>query len=230
VGREFALLAQKAGEDKSIWKKFRTSIESGVNHVDMLDRLAKEEGLKELTRVNCRKALAFRISHLDDSTTSALVDELSTASPPLPTTTVESSSSTPVSITADLAQVSIFHPPTPIKSFLDRSYVHYLRSVATFKTLSVTPTLDPIRTVKQLSARLNPSERKGLPSEVLTQPRLGRVPRAGESTEGWSYDDAEDQRRYEKGGPISRAKGPRGREGRRSEWTGKRRSEVEGNL
>lgn len=106
----------------------------------------------------------------------------------------------------------------PISKFLDRCYHHYLSSLATF-TLSTTPEPDSIaRPLKQLTARLSPSEERGAPKPVLTVPLTGRRVRAGERTDGWAEVEGTsiDREPSKLGGPISRAKGTRNRVARRT--------------
>lgn len=203
VGREMAIRARE-GAGPEGWKSWRARVEQdGAEGV--LAAIEESVELDALTRKNVTKALAIRSAAF-------------TAFAPPPSTdasgeeVIESSES--------------LHPAT---LFLNRTYHHYLRSLAQF-SLSITPTADPERTVKQLTQRLTPSDARGPPRPVLTVPRAGRAPRAGERTDGWASELDVEGEKSKRGGPISLAKGPRAREVRRSRkvgggWTGTKRSD-----
>lgn len=203
VGREFAILAN-SGAGQKAWWSFRKRVEGG-KHAEIVDKLMASTELKDLTRQNIGKALAFRTSPLDSK-----ID-------------IAAESDTDASIKTVVPEADDSpHVATPTSTFLNRAHEHYLRTLASFDSLHTSPVADPSRLVKQLTERLNPSEARGLPLPVVTVPRMGRVFRAGEVTDGWNARDGE-AKRFSKGGPISRAKGSRSREGRSSVWTGTRR-------
>ncbi|KAK4055752.1 54S ribosomal protein L8, mitochondrial [Microbotryomycetes sp. JL201] len=112
-----------------------------------------------------------------------------------------------------------------VDKFLDRSYHHYLQQLAIL-SLSSRATPDPERTVKQLSSRLRPSESRGAPKQVVTVPLTGRLPKAGERTDGWhqnpsnketaSLETDSSRNIAVRGGPISVAKFDRSRTARRT--------------
>lgn len=190
VGRELAVKSREGG-GRATWGDFRKSVEGG-DHAAELANLTKSTVLDELTRKNVGKALAFRKSVVVAAEPDA-----------------EDGDATPV----DEALLPPA-PPTPASLFLDRAHEHYLRSIASFE-LSTAPLPDSERTIKQLTQRLNPSDRRGAPLPVETVPLAGRTPKAGERTDGWAVNELEIVSKN--GGPIGRAKGSRGREGRRLE-------------
>lgn len=190
VGRELAVKSRE-GAGREAWWDFRKSVEGG-DHAAELANLTKSSVLDELTRKNVGKALAFRKSVVVAVEPDAEDGEV---------TPVDESLLPPT-------------PPTPASLFLDRAHEHYLRSLASFD-LSTAPLPDSERTIKQLTQRLNPSDRRGAPLPVETVPLAGRTPKAGERTDGWAVNELEVVSKN--GGPIGRAKGSRGREGRRLE-------------
>lgn len=206
VGREFALLVKETGAGPTLWWDFTKRIEEGNESV-VLQKLMEAQELKPLTRQNVGKVLAFRKSAPAKASMESADDAKST-----PT----ASSADADSIVIPKALVS------PTATFLARAHVHYLRSLASFENLVISPVPDPSRIIKQLTTRLSPSDARGPPRPVQTIPRLGRVPRAGERLEGWTAGPGA-EKVFLQGGPISRAKGSRSREGRRVEWTGIRR-------
>lgn len=212
VGREMALRAKEAGgPGPEGWKQFRARVEAnGPERIG--ESIAEASELGKVTRQNVVKALRYRSAPVPVSEESvASSAELSGASPSdadAPAVDSSSSSSTPAVTT---------HPAL---LFLDRAYHHYLSTLATF-SLSTASKPDPLRPIRQLSARLRETEtsieRKGSPRPVVTVPRVGRVPRAGESTAGWAATEGDSERNeiLARGGPISRAKGTFGREARK---------------
>lgn len=204
VGREMAVRANE-GAGPEGWWSFRQRVEAGGAE-RVLDKLEGATELHERTRKNVVKALAFRLPEAESVAPEASVAE-----------GAEAPEADAVEPTASL------HPFT---KFLDRSYHHYLHTLASF-TLSTAPTPDPLRTVKQLSQRLTPSDSRGSPKPVFTVPRAGRSPKAGERTDGWAATLEAGRAIVKRGGPISLAKGPRAREARRSTYTGTERSEEE---
>ncbi|KAM0788696.1 hypothetical protein ACM66B_002793 [Microbotryomycetes sp. NB124-2] len=109
-----------------------------------------------------------------------------------------------------------------VTKFLDRSYHHYLQQLAIF-SLASKAVEDPDRLVKQLTSRLRPSETRGAPNRVVTVPLSGRVPKAGERTDGWQQQQQQQEEVFEgderrrAGGPISIAKFDRSREARKQQ-------------
>ncbi|GAA5821971.1 hypothetical protein JCM3770_003028 [Rhodotorula araucariae] len=199
LGREMAVRAREGGDDaaaRGVWRDWRTRVEAhGPDAV--ADLVARERGLERLTRDNVVKALRYRRAPVPVAADS-LSPESETVDPPA-AANVEG---TPAAAAA--------HPAT---LFLDRAYHHYLASLATF-SLAGARAPDPLRTVKQLTQRLGDLELRGAPRPVLTVPSVGRTARAGERTDAWqaTLDSAVDVSR--RGGPISRAKGTKGRESR----------------
>ena len=166
-------------------------MESG-DQATQLASLTKSSVLEELTRKNVGKALAFRKTVVVAAEPDA---EDAAATPEGP---IDESLLPPT-------------PPTPASLFLDRAHEHYLRSIASFD-LATAPLPDSERSIKQLTQRLNPSDRRGAPLPVETVPLAGRTAKAGERTDGWAVNQFEVVSKN--GGPIGRAKGSRGREGR----------------
>ena len=214
VGREMAIRAREgAGPDG--WKSWRARVEAdGAEGV--LEAIEESVELDALTRKNVTKALAFRAAAFK-------------AFPPSAPISTSTEAEGVESLEAEESSASL-HPAT---LFLNRTYHHYLRSLAEF-SLSTSPTADPERTVQQLTQRLTPSDARGPPKPVLTVPRAGRSPRAGERTDGWASEVEQGvEGKSRRGGPISLAKGSRAREARRSSrkvgggWTGTKRSEQE---
>ena len=221
VGREMALRARaQKGDSKGAggpqgWKDFRARVESeGPERIGHL--LGEAPELGKVTRQNVVKALRYRqapVPVTTDSVTST--SELSSSSPSREADADSASSSSSSSL-----------PTThPSLLFLDRAYHHYLATLASF-TLSTPSVPDPLRPIRQLSARLRETEanmeRKGAPRPVVTVPRSGRVPKAGQSTAGWAATEEEEDEGSRvqneivaRGGPISRAKGAFGREARK---------------
>lgn len=214
----------KEGAGPEGWWKFRGRVEKGTGGEEgIIERISESVELGDLTRKNCVKVLRFRVGQ----STETIVEGSDT----LDSTEIipEADSSTlPIPSTSN----SIILSPTT--AFLNLTHNHYLRSLATL-SLSITPTLDPLKSLKQISARLNPTDERGPPKLVYTLPRSGRSPKAGERTDGWGeIVDGEPldsavvtEIGSKRGGPIGRAKGSRGREGRRQEWTGTKRSSEE---
>lgn len=196
VGRELALRARaEDGPGADGWWAFRKRIEAATAGTQV-ETLARAPELEELTRKNVVKALQFR-------TGPRFVEDGEAAEPE--------------------ADEDLATPPGATADFLDRAHHHYLQSLATF-ALATPTSADPSRVVQQLTSRLRPSDLRGAPSPVLTVPRAGRAPQAGQRLDGWELQDAEVE--VEKfGGPIGRAKGIRGRQARRQEYTGTKRSE-----
>lgn len=214
VGREMAIRARE-GAGPEGWWAFRKRVEGGSEQ-DVLARLEASNELEAMTKKNIGKALAFRLA----APVKAAVEA------------VEGVEADDTPVDASLS---------PSAAFLNRCHHHYLRTLATLQ-LSTTPTEDPERRVKQLQQRLNPSEYRGAPLPVVTVPYAGRKVKAGERTDGWQLDSldaiGEGEDRIEGiagvevstpkvGGPISRAKGSKSREGRRQVWTGTKRSAEE---
>ena len=205
VGREMAIRA-KEGAGVEGWWAFRKRVEGGSDE-DVVRRLVDAFELDPLTKKNITKALTFRTVDLTDS-------------PDATTATAESDGED-----APEADASASSPLlSPTTQFLNRAHHHYLLTLASF-SLSTTPSPDPERRVLQLTQRLNPTEERGPPSPVHTVPIAGRRPKAGERTDGWALEDDSD-RTGKMGGPIGRAKGTRGREGRKDAWAGSRSSPV----
>jgi hypothetical protein len=200
VGREIAIRA-KEGAGPDAWKSFRTSVEAhGAEGVGKA--VEREWEMEPMTRKNVRKALAFRTAPVAQEGGAAASSE------------------------GEAPEADEDVPRHPSTTFLDRAYHHYLHSLATF-SLSTAPTPDPLRTVKQLTQRLTPSDARGAPRPVLTVPLAGRTPRAGERTDGWASTIEKGEKTVKKGGPISRAKGSRGKHSRRQMFTGTKQSEEE---
>ncbi|GAA5854480.1 hypothetical protein JCM8547_004858 [Rhodosporidiobolus lusitaniae] len=214
LGRELAIQASGRGsedEGKEVWRRFRSEVEKdGVEGiVNGMERVGGAMGIDELTSKNVVKALRFRVApvpvvpseSVDASSPTEIVPE---ADADLPAPAVPSPSS------SSSAAVEAAHPST---LFLNRTYHHYLLSLASF-SLSSTPTPDPSRTIKQLNSRLSSSssEVKGAPRPVGTVPTVGRREKAGERVDGWKKSEGVEV--SQKGGPISRAKGAKGRESR----------------
>ncbi|KAK4703979.1 large subunit ribosomal protein L17, partial [Phenoliferia sp. Uapishka_3] len=201
VGREMAVRA-KEGAGVEGWWTFRKRVEGGREE-DVVKRLMEAVELEEMTKKNVGKALAFRVGDFAATTPSSTVDE-SLLPPPTDSEAPEADESSP--------------SPTlsPSTQFLNRAHHHYLLTIASF-SLSTTPSPDPLRKVQQLSQRLNPSDERGPPNAVHTVPYSGRRAKAGERTDGWALDE-ESERTSKFGGPISRAKGSKGREGRKESW------------
>lgn len=195
AGRELAIRAREGAGLDGFWD-FRKRVEGGTE-AEVLARLEESEELEEMTRKNVRKALAFRQAE------TLLIKE--------PTEGEEADDTPPETAIA------------PSTAFLNRVHHHYLRSLATL-SLSTTLKPDSERSITQLTQRLNPSDTRGAPSPVLTVPRMGRVLKAGERTDGWELEEGA-ERSAKVGGPIGRAKGSRSREGRRQVWTGTKRSD-----
>ncbi|GAA5918485.1 hypothetical protein JCM1841_003258 [Sporobolomyces salmonicolor] len=196
VGRELAVRARE-GAGMSGWWTFRERVEDeGPERI--AERIASAAELDGLTRKNVVKALQFRALPV-----------------PVP---VGDAASTPAAEPADEPTATTTKHPATV--FLDRAYHHYLSTLASF-SLASAPTPDPSRSVKQLTQRLAPRESKAPPAPVLTVPRTGRVPRAGERVDGW--EQAQDVAVRKTGGPISRAKHDGRREARRDEQRAKRR-------
>lgn len=189
------------------WWTFRKRVEGGT-HAEIVDKMIKSNELKEMTKQNIGKSLTYRVSSLDEMRELGEVVEEGAK--------VEESFESISSLPAPDAD-SVDHILSPTTHFLNRAHEHYLRNLATFESLSTTVIPDPDRLIKQLTARLRPSDRRGPPLPVTTVPRVGRVPRAGEQTEGWQVVEGEEGRFISAGGPIGRAKGSKGREGRRRE-------------
>lgn len=203
VGREMAVRA-KEGAGVEGWWAFRKRVEGGAED-DVVRRLLEAVELDPLTRKNVGKALAFRVADVLDAPFAALAVDAD-ADPNADAPEADASSASPVL--------------SPSTQFLNRAHHHYLLTLASF-SLSTSPAPDPERRVLQLTQRLNPSEERGPPSPVHTVPVSGRRAKAGERTDGWALEDASD-RTGKMGGPIGRAKGSRGREGRKEAWTGAR--------
>lgn len=213
------------GEDqyagKVVWHNFRRRVEGG-SEAEVLEKLGEAFELHELTRKNVQKVLVFRrpepVLLLNDGTVSPSATSSADAD------VVEASSATPEAAPeADEASPSASLSPST--EFLNRAHHHYLRNLATFN-LSTTPEADPDRQIKQLERRLNPSDYRGPPKPVLIVPLTGRNPKAGERTDGWNLrHGVEPTPKF--GGPIGKAKGSRGREGRKVVWTGTKKSEEE---
>ena len=195
VGRELAVRARAVdGPGAEGWWSFRRRVEEAAAG-SQVELLGRAPELEELTRKNVVKALQFRQG---GPRFVAEEGEAPEADEDLPL---------PANATAD---------------FLDRSHHHYLQSLATFSL--ATPTVsDPSRVVQQLTARLRPSDARGAPLPVLTVPRAGRAPQAGQRTDGWDLAEGVEVEKF--GGPIGRAKGSRGRQARRQVYTGLRQSE-----
>lgn len=159
-----------------------------------MKRLEGAVELEELTRKNVGKALAFRSAPVavvpGEEVEGEVAEEGAEADDTPPTT-----------------------PPSPSTDFLNRAHHHYLRSLAEL-SLATSPVPDPLRQVQQITQRLNPVEWRGPPRPVQTVPLAGRRAKAGERTDGWALDEGEVST-PKVGGPIGRAKGSKGREGRR---------------
>ncbi|GAA5965450.1 hypothetical protein JCM8115_005755 [Rhodotorula mucilaginosa] len=221
VGREMALRARadngKGAAGPQGWKDFRARVESqGPERIGHLVGEAPELG--KVTRQNVAKALRYRqapVPVTTDSVTSTSELSSSSSSPSLEADADSASSS------SSSSSLPTTHPSL---LFLDRAYHHYLATLASL-TLSTPSIPDPLRPIRQLSARLRETEavmeRKGAPRPVVTVPRSGRVPKAGQSTAGWAATTEEDEGSrvqneiVARGGPISRAKGAFGREARK---------------
>lgn len=221
----------KEGAGPEGWWNFRGRVENGSSKGEegVIERISESVELGDLTRKNCVKVLRFRVGQStetivegsDSLDPTEIIPETDSSALPVPVPSSSSSSSS-----------SIISPTT---AFLNLTHNHYLRSLATL-SLSITPTLDPLKSLKQISARLNPTDERGPPKQVYTLPRSGRSPKAGERLDGWG--EIPDGKALDsvlvnteivskRGGPIGRAKGSRGREGRRQEWTGTKRSSEE---
>ncbi|GAA6012209.1 hypothetical protein JCM8202_003241 [Rhodotorula sphaerocarpa] len=232
VGREMAIRAKEAGgPGPQGWKEFRARVEAeGPERIGHLVGVAPE--LAKVTRQNVVKALRYREAPVPVTADSvASTSELS-ADGSSPAGGAQAANAAPEADESFSAAPATTHPAL---LFLDRAYHHYLSQLATF-SLSTSPRPDPLRPVRQLSARLHETEssieRKGAPRPVVTVPRAGRVPRAGESTAGWAttadevldLDDAleadaslvVEEGSRARAGPISRAKGNFGREARQA--------------
>ncbi|BGP23770.1 RNA recognition motif-type RNA-binding protein [Rhodotorula toruloides] len=207
IGRDLAIKAQETS-DKRVWWDFRERVESqGAEKIG--ERLMAEETIHPLTRKNAFKALKFRkgtVHVLEENVKAAQGDEAVEAKEG-ETKEGEKAVSSPLGPTV------VEHPAT---LFLDRAYHHYLTSMATF-VLSTASVPDPSRTVKQLTSRLGSMGIKGPPNPVLTVPRSGRVPRAGERTTAWDQT-LKNGTMTEATGPISIAKGLYNRVVRRARW------------
>lgn len=201
VGRELAVKAREAGDNgKDVWKSFRASVESGSEE-DVLVRLAGVSLLDDKTKKNAAKVLAYRLD--------SPIDPSSTLPPSL------NSEEADESLDADESSFTPSLPPST--TFLNLAHTYYLRQLAVFTlspSSSTTPVLHPERQVKQLTQRLTPREGKEPPRKVLTLPVLkGKGDRAGERRDGYAVGEPEEGSRM--GGPIGRAKGEKGRQGRR---------------
>ena len=195
VGRELAVRARTDdGPGPAGWWSFRSRVEA-ASPAAQLDTLARAPELEDLTRKNVIKALQFRQGGPRFVSEEGEAPEADEDAPVL------------AGATAD---------------FLDRAHHHYLQSIATF-SLATPAEADPERVVQQLTSRLRPSEARGAPMPVLTVPRAGRAPQAGQRTDGWDQAEGEVVEKF--GGPIGRAKGSRGRQARRQVYTGSRQSE-----
>ncbi|GAA6029830.1 hypothetical protein JCM8097_001068 [Rhodosporidiobolus ruineniae] len=209
LGREVAVIARGArSEDKqrATWGEFRTVWEeNGAEGIK--EQLERCGNLEDLTRANIAKALAFRALPVAVDPETSVSSAAETEVVPEADADVPAASSSSASPSATVTAV---HPAT---LFLDRAYHHYLSSLAAF-TLASAPAPDSTRTIKQLTQRLSSAtlETKGAPRPVLTVPQVGRREKAGERVDGWERSEGE----YvsQKGGPISRAKGNKGRESR----------------
>ncbi|GAA6005093.1 hypothetical protein JCM10207_008507 [Rhodosporidiobolus poonsookiae] len=201
VGREMAVRARE-GAGRDAWWAWRKEVEAhGADEIGQ--RVGTSEVLDPLTRDNVVKALRFRAAPVP-------VDAGAALSSPSAAESVPGSETDAPSLAGAAASTPAVHPAT---LFLDRAYHHYLLSLAAFQ-LSTAPAADPQRTVQQLTQRLGPTalEAKGAPARVVTLPSTGRRERAGERTDGWEKVEGVEASR--KGGPISRAKGSKGRESR----------------
>lgn len=225
VGREMAIRA-KEGAGAEGWWTFRGRVEqtssspsssTGGSQEGVISRIAESVELDALTRKNVVKVLRYRVETFTGGHNIL-------PSPDDVSATPEADES------IDDVKTYLFEPSAtvPTVAFLDRSHHHYLRTLATL-SLSTTPTADPVRILKQLSSRLNPTDERGPPRPVLTVPLSGRTYKAGERMDGWeSLTQGEKVVEVEKrGGPIGRAKGSKGRQARREVWTGTKRSEEE---
>lgn len=217
VGREMAIRA-KEGAGAEGWWSFRGRVEQseGGSQEGVISRIAESVELDPLTRKNVVKVLRYRVeTFVAGHNVLPSVEEVPEADESSPNDQVKTYKYEP---TATI----------PTIAFLDRSHHHYLRTLATL-SLSTTPTADPVRILKQLSSRLNPTDERGPPRPVLTVPLAGRTYKAGERLDGWeSLQEGETVVEVEKrGGPIGRAKGSKGRQARREVWTGTKRSEEE---
>lgn len=195
VGRELAVRARADdGPGPQGWWAFRRRVEEAAADTQV-ETLARAPELEEMTRKNVVKALQFRQGGPRFVSEEGEAPE---ADEDLPL---------PVGATSE---------------FLDRAHHHYLQSLATF-SLATPAVADPGRVVQQLTSRLRPSEARGAPAPVLTVPRAGRAPQAGQRLDGWELADGVEVEKF--GGPIGRAKGIRGRQARRQVYTGSRQSE-----
>lgn len=198
LGREMAVRAQE-GAGSEGWWTFRRRVEANGPE-GILTAISASVEVPDLTKRNVDKALQFR-------TAPEAVDAQGEAEEGV-----------------ERVVVAPVHPAT---RFLDRAYHHYLHTVATLR-LATAATPDPTRSVKQLTQRLAPSDTRGAPRPVLTVPLAGRAPQAGQRTDGWATElSAVELDAIKRGGPITRAKGARAREARRSVFTGTKTSEEE---
>ncbi|BGP31118.1 54S ribosomal protein L8, mitochondrial [Rhodotorula toruloides] len=211
IGRELAIKAQE-NSDKRVWWDFRERVESkGADKIGEL--LMAEETIAPLTRKNALKALKFRkgtVPVLEEDVKAAQGEEAVVEAKEGEEAVAEKKGEKVVS---PLGPTVVEHPAT---LFLDRTYHHYLTSMATF-VLATSSAPDPSRTVKQLTSRLGSMDIKGPPNPVLTVPRIGRVPRAGERTTAWDQT-LKEGKSSEATGPISIAKGLYNRVARRARW------------
>ncbi|GAA5861046.1 hypothetical protein JCM3774_002174 [Rhodotorula dairenensis] len=228
VGREMALRAKehnRGGPGPEGWKQFRARVEGqGADRIGHLVGQAPELG--KITRQNVVKALRYRQAPVP--VTEASVTSATELSPPGTAATAADSDAPAPEADAEVA--SSLPTTHPALLFLDRAYHHYLATLASF-SLSTASVPDPLRPIRQLSARLRETEanleRKGAPRPVVTVPRAGRVPKAGQSTAGWVLEDEAEEKVFDRGGPISRAKGAFGREARKERSNKGRNGRVE---
>ncbi|GAA5821948.1 hypothetical protein JCM11251_004791 [Rhodosporidiobolus azoricus] len=210
LGREVAVRAREMKseeEGRGVWGKIRKVLESDGPE-GVVKQVEKLEAVDAMTRKNIVKALQYRAAPVPVDSHSlpsdAATETVPEADADLPTTDTPSAS-TSTTVTAT-------HPAT---LFLERAHYHYLSSLASF-TLSSRPSPDPLRSIKQLTQRLGGTsayEAKGAPKPVVTVPTAGRREKAGERVDGWKFKGGRDEV-SKRGGPISRAKGTRGRESR----------------
>ncbi|GAA5906684.1 hypothetical protein JCM6882_008095 [Rhodosporidiobolus microsporus] len=213
LGREVAVLAREAearsGEEegKRVWGRVREVLEAEEGGAEGLaGQVEKLHGVDALTRKNIVKALRYRAAPVP-------VDASSVPSSSPTESVPEADADLPTASSSSSEQQTTLTATPPSELFLARAHYHYLSSLASF-TLARAPTPDPLRSIKQLTQRLGGTTvygAKGAPREVRTVPTVGRRERAGERVDGWEKAGEEVGKR---GGPISRAKGGKGRESR----------------